>query len=186
MQIMKKSSTGDEEQADAHAGLQRDEEGGEGVALEGGEGGAGVGHGVDADAEPGDAVAAEDAEHRGGEDDRDVAGGVVREHAEVVGHADRDEHPEHGEELALLPEVGLAGFPDDLGDVGHGLVDGQALGLEVLHPAVGDAEGADDEAEHQHVHAAEGAVEEAHGEGRGGGRSQGEEQRAESFPGGIF
>jgi hypothetical protein len=122
----------------------------------------------------------------------------VREHAEVVGHADRDEHPEHGEELALLPEVGLAGFPDDLGDVGHGLVDGQALGLEVLHPAVGDAEGADDEAEHQHVHAAEGAVEEAHraevgdldvglaGEGRGGGRSQGEEQRAESFPGGIF
>ena len=53
----------DEQQADAHAGLQRDKQGAEGVAAQRGEGGAAVGGGVDADAEPGDGVTAENAEH---------------------------------------------------------------------------------------------------------------------------
>ena len=53
----------DEQQANAHAGLQRDEKGLERVALERGKGGAAVGGSVDADAEPRDAVAAEDAKN---------------------------------------------------------------------------------------------------------------------------
>jgi hypothetical protein len=57
-----KSSTADEQHADAHAGLQRDGVGGEGLAAQAGEGRAAVGEGVDADAEPGHAVAAGDAD----------------------------------------------------------------------------------------------------------------------------
>jgi hypothetical protein len=63
----------DQQQADAHAGAQRDAQRGQRVALQGGEGGAGVGHGVDADAEPGHAVGAEDAQHGGGQNDQHMA-----------------------------------------------------------------------------------------------------------------
>jgi hypothetical protein len=46
----------DEHHADAHAGLERDRVDGEGLARQRRERGAAVGEGVDADAEPGDAV----------------------------------------------------------------------------------------------------------------------------------
>ena len=47
----------------------------------------------------------------------DVAEAVALQHLEVVDHAGGDQHPEDGEELALLEQVGLAGLPDDVGDV---------------------------------------------------------------------
>ena len=60
----------------------------------------------------------------------------------------RDQHPEDGEELALGEQVGLAGFPDHVGDLGHALVHRQGLGLHVLHQAEHGADGADDDAEY--------------------------------------
>ncbi len=74
MQIMKNSSTATSSKPDAHAGAERDAERGERVALERGEGGAGVGDGVDADAEPGHAVGAEDAQDGGQQNDNHVEG----------------------------------------------------------------------------------------------------------------
>jgi hypothetical protein len=35
----------------------------------------------------------------------------------VIDHAAGDQHPEDGEELALREQVGLAGFPDGVGDL---------------------------------------------------------------------
>ena len=51
-----------QQQADAHARAQRNAQGGERIAFERGKGGAGIGHRVDADAEPSHAVGAKNAE----------------------------------------------------------------------------------------------------------------------------
>ena len=59
----------DQQHADAHAGLERDGVDGERLAAEAREGGARVGEGVDADAEPGHAVAAADADQAEQQDD---------------------------------------------------------------------------------------------------------------------
>jgi hypothetical protein len=63
----------DEQQADAHAGLQRDEKRFERIALERGERGAGIGRRVDANAKPRDAVAAENSENGTRQNHRDGA-----------------------------------------------------------------------------------------------------------------
>ena len=82
------------------------------------------------------------------------------EAGEVVGHAASDEHPEASEEFALLPQVGLTGLPNDIGDRRHGAVDRERPRLEVLPPAVGGREGADDQTEPQDLVAGERALEE--------------------------
>ena len=82
------------------------------------------------------------------------------ENLEVIEDARRDEHPEDGEELALLEQVGLARVPDDVRDLVHGLVDLERLGLLILHPAVNRPQRTHDNAEiHQRV-AAHGVPEE--------------------------
>ena len=143
----------DQQEADAHAGAQRDEERVERVALERGERGAGVGDGVDADAEPGDAVRAEDAEDGGQQDHRDMERGIAAEEAEVVHHAGADQHPEDREELALREQVGLAGLPDHVGNAGHRGVHLQRLRLRVLHDAEDRADRADQDAQVHQRHA---------------------------------
>ena len=83
---------------------------------------------------------------------------VFLENLEVVDHAGRDQQPEDHEEFALRPEVGLAGFPNRVGNVCHALMCRQGLGLRVLHEAEHRAEHAYDEAEiHQRgaAHAAQ-------------------------------
>ena len=54
---------------------------------------------------------------------------------EIEKHAGGDQQPEDGEEFALLEQIGFAGLPDGVGDVGHGLMHRQRLGLPVLHQA---------------------------------------------------
>ena len=77
----------DQHHADAHAGFERNLVDRERLAAQSGEGGARVGEGVDADAEPGHAVAAGDAdqaEHQNdGKRDRDGLAGHGREPSEV-------------------------------------------------------------------------------------------------------
>jgi hypothetical protein len=51
---------------------------------------------------------------------------------EIINHADGDENPERREKFSLLPEIRLARFPDDVGNVAHGFVDLQRARLFVL------------------------------------------------------
>src|SRR5262249_6026917 len=118
-----------------------------GLAAESGEGGAGVGEGVDANAEPGDTVAAgdtDDAEEKNdGKGERDGLPGYGREPAEVKNDDHGDEDPEQHEEFALRKKVSLAGFVDKLGDFAHGAMDGKIFEARVDHEAEEQAEDAD-------------------------------------------
>src|SRR5579859_5654273 len=87
-----------QQQPDAHAGLQWNRKCFQPVAPERGERGAAIGGGVDADAKPRHAIAAEDAQHRAGKNYHTVAnqfsmspGGIVPgQPNKVVNHAQRD------------------------------------------------------------------------------------------------
>ncbi len=79
--------------------------------------------------------------------------------AEVVDHADGDQHPEDDEELALLGQVGLAGLPDDVGHVEHRLVGRQVLRLVRLDESEDESEDADEQAEIHDVNAVQHAAE---------------------------
>ena len=50
----------------------------------------------------------------------------------IVDHTDGDQYPEDDEEFALLAQIGLAGFPDDIGDIQHGLMCRHVLRLVCL------------------------------------------------------
>ncbi len=123
------------------------------LAAQAGEGGARIGEGVDANAEPRDAIAAGDTDEAKGENDgqRDGDGlsGDWREDAEVEDDNDGDEEPENDEEFALGDEVSLAGFVDQLRDVAHGAMHGQILEAPVDHQAEDQAEDAKENAEEQ-------------------------------------
>jgi len=75
--------------------------------------------GIDADAEPRDAVTAKHSENRAGQNHRDRAEWFVLESLEIIHHADGDKHPQRGEKFSLLPQIGFARFPDDVGNVTH-------------------------------------------------------------------
>ena len=178
-----------QQQADAHAGTEADADQAHRVAAQRGEGCAGVGHRVDPDAEPGDPVGAEDSHDRAEQDHRDGAQRVVLQADEIVEDADGDQNPEAGQELPLLEQVRLAGFPDRIGDVQHGLVGRQVFRLRVLHPAESHSDQADDEADVQNRQPAERSAHEAHlaqigqldvrlsGEGHGGHQKQNDDER---------
>ena len=145
----------DQHHADAHAGLQRDGVDGIGLAAQSGERGARVGVGVHADAEPGHAVAADDADDaeqkNDGQSNRNRLAGHRGQPSEVRQDDDRDERPQDHQELALRDQVGLAGFVDQVGDVAHGLVDRHVLELQADRQAEDQAEGAEDEADGQQL-----------------------------------
>src|SRR3712207_3005849 len=101
----------DEHHADGHARLERDRVDGVRAASERGEGRARVGEGVDADAEPGDAVTPRDADEAEEQDDDDLDGREavldaapvvdrLGEEAEVDGGDGPDEEPQNHDELA--------------------------------------------------------------------------------------
>ena len=103
---------------------------------------------------------------------------------EVIDDTDGDQDPEAGEEFPLLEQIGLAGFPDRVGDVQHGLMGGQILRLRVLQPAEDHPDRADDETDVQDGQPAERTAHEADlgqigeldvrftGEGHGGHQKQ--------------
>jgi hypothetical protein len=88
---------------------------------------AAVGEGVDADAEPGDPEGPGDTHQRKRDDDRHVAHAQALHEVEVADHDHRGEGFQDQQELALRDHVGLAGFVDQLADLGHRLVHRQAL-----------------------------------------------------------
>src|SRR5262249_49710058 len=114
-------------------------------------GGARVGEGVDANAEPGDAVTAGDADEAEEQNDGNGDGGGMdrSEHAEVEDNDDGDENPEEEEEFALRDEIGLAGFVDEFGNVAHGLMHGKILEAAVNGEAEDEAEDAEDDTEEE-------------------------------------
>ena len=125
------------------------------LAAEAGEGGAGIGEGVDANAEPGDAVAAGDAdeaeEKNDGQREGDRFAGNGREPAEIENDDDGDEDPEEHQEFALRYEIGFAGFVDELGDFLHGAMDGEILEATIDGEAEEQAEDADEQAEEEEL-----------------------------------
>ncbi len=146
----------DEEQADRHAGPQRNVDDIPRHAAQRGEGGAAVGVGVDADAVPGHRVGTAHADDREEQnvnergDWADVSGlavcsdvGFVPEAEQIVADGAGDQHPQHQQELALLNQVGFARLVDNLGDIQHRLVGGQPVDLRAQIQT--HAEGADDD-----------------------------------------
>ena len=121
------------------------------LAAQSGEGRAGVGEGVDANSEPGHAVAAQDADHAEAQDDGKGNHAVSHRHQPaVVGRDnDRDENPEQCDELALGHQIGLAGLVDQLGDVAHRLMNRHILQLPIDHQAEEQAAGAEEQSDHQ-------------------------------------
>src|SRR5450432_1828231 len=151
----------DEQHADAHARLERDGVAGIGLAAEAREGRARVRERVDADAEPGDAVAARDADEAEEQDDGHLERLEVAQDAEVDRDDGADEDLEQEDELALRDEVRLAGLVDELRDLEHGLVDRHAAQLPKDYEAEDEAEQAHDEAAREQ-RAARQAAQEAH------------------------
>src|SRR4030065_162960 len=98
---------------------------GKGFPAEAGEGGPGVGVRVDPDAEPRDAVAAQDPDDAEDDDDDDLDGGVVEQEAEVNHHDRGDERPQDRDKFPLRDEGGLAGFVDQIRNFKHRLVNGK-------------------------------------------------------------
>ena len=144
-----------EQEADAHAGTQADVHDVQGARLERCESGPGVGHRVDPDAEPGNTVGTEDAQDGRQEDDEDIAHGHAAEGFEIIHDAECNEYPESDEELALLENVSLAGFPDGVGNGQHLAVCRQVLGLDVLYVAEDHADDAHQEPEVENGHPAD-------------------------------
>ena len=120
----------DEHHSDAHARAQRNVAYRPCLAPQAGKGGAGVGQGVDPDAEPGHPIAAAHADQAEQQDDRDL-GKLQPGHHEVDDDDGADEAKQRQEQFALLPHVGLTGHVYELGDFGHRAVD-----REVLYPGV--------------------------------------------------
>ena len=151
----------DEQHADAHAGAERNRVDRERASLEPGERRARVGERVHADAEPGDAVAAGDADQAEEQDDGDLewrktvhegAGHRVNvrgKPAEVDGADDADEDPQDQDELALRDQVGLAGLVNQLGDLAHRAVHGKIAQLHEDHHPERQTEHADPQACHE-------------------------------------
>ena len=151
----------DEQHADAHAGTERNRVDRERASLEPGERRARVGEGVHADAEPGDAVAAGDANQAEEEDDCDLewrktvhegAGHRVNvrgKPAEVDGADDADEDPQDQDELSLGDEVGFAGLVNQLRDLAHRAVHRKIAQLHEDHHPERQTEYADPQACHE-------------------------------------
>ncbi len=121
----------------------------EGLAAQAGEGGAGVGEGVDADAEPGHPVAPGDTDEAEQKDDDHADRGEMQQDAVVENDDRADENLENEEELALRDQIGLAGLVDQLGDLAHRGVHRKVLELRVDHEPEEKPGRADQQPEHE-------------------------------------
>ena len=119
------------------------------LAPQAGERGPGVREGVDADAEPRDAVAAGNADQAEEQDDRDLHRGEMLQHVEVEDHDHADEQLQQQDELALRDQVGLARFVDQFGDLVHRSMHRQVAQLHEDDHAEHQAEQRDEQADGQ-------------------------------------
>jgi hypothetical protein len=115
----------DEKHADAHAGAERDRVDRERHPPQPGKRRARVRERVHADSEPRDTVAAPDADQTEQQDDDDLVQREVLQRAEVDRHDRADAQLEVQDELALLNQIGLAGFVNQLGHLEHRTVNRQ-------------------------------------------------------------
>jgi hypothetical protein len=109
-----------------------------------------VGERVDADAEPGHAVAAGHADQAEQQDEQDLRG-LETDQREVRHDDGADEDLENQQELALLDQVGLARLVDQIRHVGHRPVHRQLLHGDVRRHAEQQPEHAHEEARQQDV-----------------------------------
>src|SRR5205085_4774007 len=151
-----------QEHTDAHARLERDRIQREWLTAKSGERRARVRKSVYANAEPGDAIAAEDADDAEGQNDRQREGYRMpwnrREDPEVQCHDDGNEDPEHGKKLALRYQVGLTGFVDQFGYLAHRAVHRKVLQLEIDREPEEESKDTEDQTDQQKcvpVHAEE-------------------------------
>src|SRR6185369_15086735 len=101
---------GNQQHADAHAGLERDRIAGKRFAPQSGEGGARVGKCIDTYAERRDGSASQHANHGKQENYCNSSDAEVLETVKIDGNDDRDKSPELHDELHLREEISLAGF----------------------------------------------------------------------------
>src|ERR1019366_4563519 len=148
----------EEHHADRHPGLERDLINGVRLAGQRSEGGPRIGEGVDANPEPGNAVAARDS-HQAEDKADDHAGNFeMPQHAKVEHYDDGNEGPQQHQEFALGDEVGLTGFVNQFRDFAHGAVHGQVLQAHEDDHAEAEAEDAEQQPDHEQamaVHAEE-------------------------------
>ena len=111
------------------------------------EGGARVGEGVYANAEPGHAVAAADPDQAEPENDGHAHGFHVLEDAKIKQNDDGNEGPQQKDEAALRDQVGLAGLVDEFGDFAHGTMHGQILEAHVNDHAEAEPEDTKEDAD---------------------------------------
>ena len=117
----------DQHHADAHAGPKGNLENGIGLAAKAGKCRAGIGERVDANAEPRHAVTAGDPYQTEEEDNPHSEGRISQQHLEIDQDDGSNENPEQQQEFSLRNEIGLAGLPNQLGDICHRAVNGQVL-----------------------------------------------------------
>src|SRR5580704_4932400 len=136
-------------------------------AGQGCESGAGIGEGVYANAEPGYAVTAGDADEaeqeNDGEGEGDGFAGDGLEPAEIQSDDYGDEYPQEQDELSLRDQVSFAGLVDEFGDFAHGAMNGQVLEAHVDDHAEAEAEDAEQNADEKEAVSVDGAVQEADG-----------------------
>src|ERR1035437_4207296 len=142
---------GNQQHADAHAGLQRNFIAGERLSLEGGESGARVGEGVDTHAEGGHQEAAGYADHAERQNDGDFVRRQTQHETEVKNDDYRHEAFQDAQESALRSEVGFAGFVNQFANFAHGVVDRHVAKAGEDDEAENESEGADNETAHQEV-----------------------------------
>src|ERR1019366_3518583 len=118
--------------------------------------------GVDADAKPRDAIAAEDAEDGTRENQQHLAERLSLQHGEIINHAHRDERPDGGEKFPLLPQIRFARFPDDMGNLAHRAMHWQRAGADVFPDTKRRADSAHEKAEEQNLVAGDAAMKKVH------------------------
>ena len=119
----------DQHHADAHAGLQRRAVNRIGFAAQGSERRARIGKRIDTNAEPRHAVTARNPDQTENQNNRQSDRNRLHrgKPAKVHNDHDRDKHPQNQQEFSLRNEIGFAGLVNQLGDIPHGLVNGQVF-----------------------------------------------------------
>ena len=82
----------------------------------------------------------------------------VQQHGEIGEDDDRNERPQQEQELALVEQIGLAGLPDQLRNLEHRSMRGQAFQVNVHEEAENHAQNTGQRPEHEQavaVHAEE-------------------------------
>src|SRR4029077_17966154 len=139
----------DQHHADAHASFERDFVNRIGLAAQAGKCSARVGKRVHANAEPGHAVAAGDADHAEEQDDEDAHGLIFQEQAKIEHDDDCDESLEQEDEFSLSNQVRLARLVNQLGDFVHRSMHGKIFQALINGSAKGQAENAEEDAEEE-------------------------------------